>query len=103
MINQKNLTFYEIQKFEDRHGFVFKTRAGVYDHEKIKSMCLDLIDFGITEYLPEFYAIIDNTLFVVYPENIQFSSGEFYQKANMIGNSTGLWHVDILHAVIKNL
>jgi hypothetical protein len=100
---RKDLTFYEIQKFEDRHGFLFKSKTGVYDHEKIKSMCLDLIDFGITEHLPEFYSIVEDALFVVYPENIQFSSGEFYQKASQLGQATGLWGVDTLHAVIKNL
>lgn len=105
-MKQKNLSLDDIKTLTDRHGFVlmFSREGKSADADKFADVVNETMkEHKLTAANIAFYSkLVFDTIeaFVfVYPPNVQFASGDFYQMANRPGMP---WKADTLASFIKN-
>lgn len=81
---KKEIKLHELKYYHDtRHGFVFTCKETPSENS-IQDMVEMLKRIGVTDSLPEFYTLHENSFIFVYPEICEFLSGPFYQAYNQI-------------------
>lgn len=100
----KNLSIADLKSlYSTRPGFIFQGNAPS-SKESCDKLSNAIKQQKICEYEPDFIVELNPATYVfVYPEDVSFKSGEFYDIANQMTMATmGMFKVDILTAFLKD-
>jgi hypothetical protein len=105
----RNLSIQELKtNYSDRPGFVFISSVPS-SRVSCERLCLQIKESDICKYEPDFINELEQSRIIafVYPEGVNFDSGDFYRYADPELNSgmmrfLGLFKVDSLAAFLKD-
>ena len=99
----RTLTIQELKSlYSTRAGFIFQGNAPS-SRTSCEKLSQVIKEQHICDYEPDFIVELNPATYVfVYPEDVSFKSGEFYEIANHLSMATmGMFKVDILTAFLK--